>query len=201
MICRGIGRVTLAEELKKVLDFLTINGYVNFGILNRVPTHFNLNYWTVRLFWLFPYVFIDYLLSFIRKHPRETDSSIFNIVRLSLYVGVALGTTRVASKIVTWTPFSLRNLLSRILRNGPHYTADEQFLIKPNFMTHVCKMFKSIWLSFSFMQGSVIVVGAGIAGIGAARQLTNAGCKVRNIYPKSLVVYTRQFYNHSCPSG
>jgi len=72
LICRGIGRVTLAEELKKVLDFLTINGYVNFGILNRVPTHFNLNYWT----------------------------------------------------------------------------------------------------------GSVIVVGAGIAGIGAARQLTNAGCKV-----------------------
>lgn len=45
MICRGLARITLAEELKKILDFLTINGYVNFGILPRVPKPFNLDYW------------------------------------------------------------------------------------------------------------------------------------------------------------
>ncbi|XP_065652086.1 lysine-specific histone demethylase 2 isoform X2 [Hydra vulgaris] len=45
VICRGLGRITLSEELKKVLDFLTINGYINFGILPTVPKPFNLNYW------------------------------------------------------------------------------------------------------------------------------------------------------------
>jgi len=47
LITRGLGRVALAEEMKKVLDFLTINGYINFGILECVPMHFNLNYWKV----------------------------------------------------------------------------------------------------------------------------------------------------------
>jgi len=46
MICRGLGRITMAEELKKLLDFLTINAFVNFGILPRVPKPFNLPiYW------------------------------------------------------------------------------------------------------------------------------------------------------------
>lgn len=59
-----MGRVTLAEEMKKVLDFLTINGYVNFGILERVPKHFNLDYWKVGLisFWNLNVPYYCYLL-------------------------------------------------------------------------------------------------------------------------------------------
>lgn len=49
MICRGMGRITLAEELKKILDFITLNGFVNFGILPRVPQPFNQKYWKVKL--------------------------------------------------------------------------------------------------------------------------------------------------------
>ena len=59
MICRGLGRITLAEELKHVLDFLTINGYVNFGILPRVPKHFNLDYWKVSLIYV---LHIDFMV-------------------------------------------------------------------------------------------------------------------------------------------
>lgn len=52
MICRGMGRITLAEELKKILDFITLNGFVNFGILPRVPQPFNQKYWKVKVFYI-----------------------------------------------------------------------------------------------------------------------------------------------------
>lgn len=54
MICRGMGRITLAEELKKILDFITLNGFVNFGILPRVPQPFNQKYWKVKVFYILP---------------------------------------------------------------------------------------------------------------------------------------------------
>lgn len=54
MICRGMGRITLAEELKKILDFITLNGFVNFGILPRVPQPFNQKYWKVKVFNILP---------------------------------------------------------------------------------------------------------------------------------------------------
>ena len=90
-----MGRVTLAEEMKKVLDFLTINGYVNFGILERVPKHFNLDYWKVGLisFWNLnvPYYcyFIDFSCSvkcsFIKKACLEILHFLFFYERISCY--------------------------------------------------------------------------------------------------------------------
>ena len=45
LITRGLCRVTLVEELKKVLDYLTLNGSINFGIHPDVPRYFNFDYW------------------------------------------------------------------------------------------------------------------------------------------------------------
>ena len=43
VVIRGLARITFCEILKDVLDFLTLRGRINFGIMDNIPRDTFLN--------------------------------------------------------------------------------------------------------------------------------------------------------------
>ena len=120
---RGLARITMCEILKDVLDFLTISGRINFGIMSDIRRDGFLN----------------------KEYFKVCMNQLFFISLLSYSLSCS-------SSFMTSNPYD--------------------FLL-------------FFHCYFILLQGSVIIIGAGFAGLSAAVQLTRAGCKVLP-FPESI---------------